>query len=36
MEKMAELVARQAVQVLRSERPRFLANPEVFDDGFAA
>jgi D-3-phosphoglycerate dehydrogenase len=36
MEKMAELVARQVVQVLRGERPQFVANPEVFEDGFAA
>jgi hypothetical protein len=36
MEKMAELVARQVVQVLRGERPQFVANPEVFDGGFAA
>jgi CRP-like cAMP-binding protein len=30
MERMAELVARQVVQVLRGERPQFVANPEVF------
>ena len=36
MERMAELVARQVVQVLRGERPRFVANPEVFEGGLAA
>jgi D-3-phosphoglycerate dehydrogenase len=36
MERMAELVARQVVQVLRGERPQFVANPEVFEGGHAA
>jgi D-3-phosphoglycerate dehydrogenase len=36
MEKMAELVARQVVQVLRGERPQFVANPEVFEGRPAA
>jgi phosphoglycerate dehydrogenase-like enzyme len=33
MERMAELVARQVVQVLRGEHPPFVANPEVFERG---
>jgi D-3-phosphoglycerate dehydrogenase len=36
MEKMAELVARQVVQVLKGERPQFVGNPEVFESGLAA
>ena len=36
MERMAELVARQVVQVLRGERPQFVANPEVFEGTLAA
>jgi len=36
MEKMAELVARQVVQVLRGERPQFVANPEVFEGKLVA
>ena len=36
MEKMAELVAHQVVQVLRGERPQFVANPEVFEGELAA
>lgn len=36
MERMAELVARQVVQVLRGEHPQFVANPEVFESGLAA
>ena len=36
MERMAELVARQVVQVLKGERPQFVANPEVFETGLAA
>jgi D-3-phosphoglycerate dehydrogenase len=36
MERMAELVAQQVVQVLRGERPPFVANPEVFDGDLAA
>ena len=36
MERMAELVARQVVQVLRGERPQFVANPEVLESGLAA
>jgi len=31
-EAMAELVARQVVQVLKGQRPKFLANPEVLRD----
>ena len=30
LEKMAELVARQVIQVLNGERPEFVANPAVF------
>ena len=33
MARMAELVARQVVQVLRGERPDNVANPEVFNTG---
>jgi len=33
---MAELVARQVVQVLRGERPEFVANPAVFENAPAA
>lgn len=36
MEKMAELVARQVIQVLNGERPAFVANPAVFADVRAA
>ena len=36
MERMAELVARQVLQVLRGERPQFVANPEVFGSDLAA
>jgi D-3-phosphoglycerate dehydrogenase len=36
MERMAELVARQVVQVLRGERPEFVANPAVFESVPAA
>jgi hypothetical protein len=36
MERMAELVARQVIQVLRGERPQFVANPEVFGGDLAA
>lgn len=32
MEKMAELVARQVIQVLNGERPAFVANPAIFAD----
>jgi len=32
MERMAELVARQVVQVLGGERPEFVANPTVFEN----
>ncbi len=31
MERMAELVARQVLQVLNGERPEFVANPAVFE-----
>jgi D-3-phosphoglycerate dehydrogenase len=36
MARMAELVARQVVQILRGERPEHVANPEVFESGSAA
>lgn len=36
MERMAELVARQVIQVLKGERPAFVANPAVFVDMPAA
>jgi len=36
MERMAGLVARQVVQVLKGERAPFVANPEVFKAGLAA
>ena len=36
MERMAELVARQVVQVLTGERPQFVANPAVFEGMLAA
>ena len=35
MARMAELVSRQVVQVLRGERPDYVANPAVFDTGNA-
>jgi phosphoglycerate dehydrogenase-like enzyme len=36
MERMAELVARQVIQVLHGQRPAFVANPAAFSDGAEA